>query len=121
MLTQSFLTIPDYYLLACALGLLGQSVRGLLGVFKRMRDKATHSFAPGFFLATLVLGGLSGVIGALVYDVAPMTPASATIEALWNDRNFVLMAISAGYFGADVIEGVLGRHAPHKPRRSRSR
>jgi len=46
-------------------------------------------------------------------------PSTVTDEALWNDRNFLLMAISAGYFGADAIEGILGKHAPGDQRRYR--
>ena len=109
------LSIPDYYLIAATLGLIGQSIRGALGFMKLLRERKAWAFSPQFFATTLILGGLSGTLGALVYDLGHLSPSSITPEQLWNDRNFILMAVSAGYFGADVIEGVLGRHAPHVP------
>lgn len=115
-MSSALTAIPDYYLLAAFLGLTGQGLRGVLGLVKRLRVSGALAFSPLFFVISLVLGCVSGVMGALIYDLAPLTPGNASAEALWNDRNYVLMAISAGYFGADVIEGVLGRHAPHKPR-----
>ena len=111
---QSLADFPEYYVLASTLGVVGQGLRGVLGLIKRLRETGGFAFSPYFFVTSLFLGLLSGLMGALVYDLAPLTPSSASSTQLWNDRNFILMAISAGYFGADVIEGVLGRHVPHK-------
>lgn len=111
---ESLADLPQYYVLASTLGLVGQGLRGVLGLIKHLRETGEFAFSPYFFVTSLFLGVFSGLMGALVYDLAPLTPSSASPAQLWNDRNFVLMAISAGYFGADVIEGVLGRHLPHK-------
>jgi len=111
-MTMNLLDIPHYYILAGMLGLIGQTIRGALGVIKVMRASAKPSFSWSYFSTTLMLGSLSGVMGGLIYDLGPLTPSTITDEALWNDRNFLLMAISAGYFGADAIEGILGKNAP---------
>ena len=104
--------IPNFYILAILLGMAGQGVRGALGIVKRLRLSQSVPISYRYFSSTLILGGLSGLFGGLIYDLGPMTPSSITDEALWNDRNFLLMAISAGYFGADAIEGILGKHNP---------
>lgn len=109
---MSLLDIPTYYLLAALLGMTGQAVRGILGVIKIARSFASLKFSLTYFTSTLALGSISGIMGGLIYDLGPLTPSTITDEALWNDRNFILMAISAGYFGADAIEGILGKHAP---------
>lgn len=111
-MTELDLLIPPYYVAAAVIGLVGQFVRALLGVLKSFRDKGRVAFSPLHFALTQPLGALSGVLGALVYDLKGVTPDQVTMELLWNDRNFILMTLSAGYFGADVIEGVLRRHAP---------
>jgi len=104
--------VPTYYALAAGLGLLGQCMRGVLGLLKQYRDAGRIVLSPLHFALTQPLGALSGVLGALVFDLQGVTPTEVTSAELWNDRNFILMAISAGYFGADVIEGILRRHAP---------
>ena len=109
---MNLLDIPHYYLLAGMLGLIGQAVRGALGVIKILRASQKVSFSWSYFSSTLMLGSLSGVMGGLIYDLGALTPSTISDEALWNVRNFLLMAISAGYFGADAIEGILGKHAP---------
>ena len=111
---MGLISVPEYYLLAALLGVLGQAIRGILGLVKRMRLTGEINFSYRLFVVTLGLGALAGVMGALIYDLAPFSPVTIPTDALWNDRNFILMAISAGYFGADVIEGILGRHAPHR-------
>jgi hypothetical protein len=111
-MTMNLLDIPHYYLLASMLGLIGQAVRGILGLIKRLRTDQTMALSLSYFSATLMLGSLSGLLGGLIYDLGADTPSTISDEALWNDRNFLLMAISAGYFGADAIEGILGKHAP---------
>lgn len=111
-MTMNLLDIPHYYLLAGFLGLTGQALRGILGVIKILRTDGKLSFSWGYFSSTLMLGSLSGIMGGLIYDLGALTPSTISDEALWNDRNFLLMAISAGYFGADAIEGILGKHAP---------
>lgn len=120
-MTMNLLDIPHYYLLAGLLGLIGQGVRGVLGVIKTLRAGDKLVFSWGYFSSTLMLGSLSGVLGGLIYDLGPLTPSTISDEALWNDRNFLLMAISAGYFGADAIEGILGKHAPGDKARYRRR
>ena len=114
---MGLLDIPDYYVLACLLGLTGQAIRGCLGIVKLLRAGDVLSIKWTIFASTLILGALSGLLGGLIYDLGALTPASVPSDALWNDRNFLLMAISAGYFGADAIEGILGRHSPAKARK----
>ncbi len=121
-MTMDLTDIPNYYLLAACLGFVGQSIRGILGIVKRLRTEQAITVSYRYFSSTLILGGLSGLIGGLIYDLGPLTPSTVSDEALWNDRNFLLMAISAGYFGADAIEGILGQHAPgDKARYSRKK
>lgn len=118
-MTMNLIDIPNYYILAGLLGLMGQAVRGVLGVIKILRASGKLTFSWSYFSATLMLGSLSGVMGGLIYDLGALTPSTISDEALWNDRNFLLMAISAGYFGADAIEGILGKHAPGDKARHR--
>jgi len=101
-MTMNLIDIPNYYILAGMLGLIGQAVRGILGVIKTLRTAGALKFSWGYFSSTLMLGVLSGVMGGLIYDLGALTPSTISDEALWNDRNFLLMAISAGYFGAGV-------------------
>ena len=108
------LHLPDFYLAAAALGAGGQAIRAALGLLKMYRLTGAFGFSPALFSMSLGLGAVSGLIGSLVYDLQGRAPAMITMEELANDRNFLLMAIAAGYFGADVIEGVLGKHAPHR-------
>ena len=107
--------LPPFYLAAAFLGGLGQSVRGALGLIKNYREKGAFGFDPVLYGATLCLGAVSGLLGSLVYDLPGTSPAVLSLEAVLDDRNFILMAIAAGYFGADVIEGVLGRYSPANP------
>lgn len=113
MTDTAILGLPAFYVVAALLGAAGQALRGTLGLVKSYRDTAQFAFDYRLFLATLVLGAVSGLIGALVYDLPGVKPSSLSASDLANDRNFILMAVAAGYFGADVIEGVLGRFSPH--------
>lgn len=106
------LHLPDFYLLAALLGSGGQLIRAALGLLKAFRTTGVFGFNGALFGMSLGLGAVSGLIGSLVYDLQGRAPATILMEELANDRNFLLMAIAAGYFGADVIEGVLGKHAP---------
>lgn len=114
---MSLTDIPNYYILAAVFGVLGQGVRGILGILKTVRHEGKLRFSYAYFTSTLTLGCLSGILGGLIYDLGALTPSTISDEALWNDRNFILMAISAGYFGADAIEGILGKHAPGDKKR----
>jgi len=114
---MSLTDIPNYYILAAIFGVFGQAVRGVLGVLKTTRYEGKLRFSYAYFTSTLALGCLSGIMGGLIYDLGALTPSTISDEALWNDRNFILMAISAGYFGADAIEGILGKHAPGDKKR----
>lgn len=111
-MSYDLLGIPAYYCLAAALGAFGQVIRGALGLIKAYRATRTIEFDPYLYAATLVLGAVSGLLGALVYDLPGIEPGDLSFRDLQNDRNYLLMAVAAGYFGADVIEGVLGRYAP---------
>jgi len=111
-MTDPLVSIPVYYGLAAALGLAGQFLRALLGLLKEFRDSGRVVFSPLYFLLSQPLGALSGVLGALVFDLGAQAPSEVTAHQLWDNRNYILMALSAGYFGADVIEGILRRHAP---------
>ncbi len=108
------LSLPSIYILAIGFGLIGQSVRGLLGLAKRYRDFGGFAFNPIFFGISLAMGGVAGLLGALVYDLRGISPIDVSADQLLSDRNFILMAISAGYFGTDVVEGVLGRYNPSR-------
>lgn len=109
---MNLLDIPNYYLLAALFGMTGQGLRGVLGILKTIRARGKVSLSWIYFSTTLSMGLLSGIMGGLIYDLGQLTPSTITDEQLWNDRNFILMAISAGYFGADAIEGILGKASP---------
>lgn len=117
MTDTATLGLPAFYVAAAMLGAAGQALRGTLGLIKAYRETTAFAFDYRLFLATLVLGAVSGLIGALVYDLPGVKPSSLSASDLANDRNFILMAVAAGYFGADVIEGVLGRFSPHRASR----
>lgn len=104
--------IPDLYVVAALLGALGQSIRGGLGLWKRLRDDGALNFDPIFFVLSLGMGAVAGGLAALVYDLRGVSPFLVPSDMLWSDRNFILMTISAGYFGTDAIEGLLGGHKP---------
>lgn len=109
-------SLPHFYLLAFLFGIVGQSMRGLLGLIKRFREFGGFAFKGTFFALTLTLGGVAGLLGALVYDLRGVSPTTITLDQILSDRNFILMAVSAGYFGTDVIEGILGRYTPSRPK-----
>lgn len=109
---EHMLTPPAYFIAAATLGLFGQLIRGLLGLLKTVREPQKSTLCWAAFFLSLPLGALSGLLGALVFDLNGQTPAEIPADIVWSDRNFTLMAISAGYFGADVIEGILRGRNP---------
>lgn len=111
---NALLFLPPFYAMAAILGAVGQSLRGALGLMKHYREEGVLRFDPVLYGVTLALGAVSGLLGSLVYDLPGTSPSDVTFASLTNDRNFILMAIASGYFGADVIEGILGKHDPSK-------
>ena len=116
---QTLIILPPFYALAAILGAGGQSLRGALGLVKHYRETGVFRFDAILYVATLALGAMSGLLGSLVYDLPGKSPSDVSFADLANDRNFILMAIASGYFGADVIEGILGKHSPASPKSRR--
>ena len=67
-------------------GVLGGLARALYGLLKSV--SAGRRFRPGYFLLTLVTGGVLGGVTGLLFDSDPMVCALA------------------GYVGSDVLENV---------------
>ncbi|MBI2579548.1 MAG: hypothetical protein HYW27_01465 [Candidatus Aenigmarchaeota archaeon] len=74
------------FMLTASAGFAGGLIRGLVGVLKQMR--AGRKFRPRYFLLTLVMSGLIGLIAAMFVE---------------NDARF---AVLAGYVGGDFIESL---------------
>ena len=74
------------FFLTAAAGFSGGLIRGLVGVLKQLR--MGRKFRPRYFLLTLVMSGLIGLIAAMFVE---------------NDVRF---AILAGYVGGDFIESL---------------
>ncbi|MBI2173518.1 MAG: hypothetical protein HYT73_04935 [Candidatus Aenigmarchaeota archaeon] len=74
------------FMLTASAGFAGGLIRGLVGVLKQLR--MGRRFRPRYFLLTLVMSGLIGLIAAMFVE---------------NDVRF---AILAGYVGGDFIESL---------------
>ena len=74
------------FMMTAAAGFTGGPIRGLVGVLKQLR--MGRKFRPRYFLLTLVMSGLIGLIAAMFVE---------------NDVRF---AILAGYVGGDFIESL---------------
>ena len=74
------------FMMTAAAGFTGGLIRGLVGVLKQLR--MGRKFRPRYFLLTLVMSGLIGLIAAMFVE---------------NDVRF---AILAGYVGGDFIESL---------------
>jgi Na+/H+ antiporter NhaC len=102
------------WLIVCGfLGLLGQSLRVLIGIKKQIQ---AHKDAPGDYswfsmpelLISLLISIPVGVISGLALNVVNSLPADlSSINAA-----FILSMIAAGYAGTDLIEGLLAKYTP---------
>lgn len=72
------------------LGACGQGVRGLLGIKKAMDSSTPFVFNAQYFITTLLIGAVAGVLTSLL-----------TINPI--------ALFAAGYAGADAIEGLAKR------------
>ena len=77
-----------------SLGVLGGGVRALYGLLKALNTGET--FSKGYFLITLITGGvIGGILGS-------MFEADYRVAAL------------AGYVGTDILENFVKLAVPHK-------
>ncbi len=100
--------IPAWVLtivLGALMGVVGQGIRAIVGLRKE-RDGAAalgrkfiETFAPRRLLISLSIGAIAGGVAAIV--TAPSAPVS------WAA---LLGFGTAGYSGADFVEGVMGQH-----------
>lgn len=74
------------FAITAAAGFVGGLIRGLVGVLKQLR--AGRKFRPRYFLLTIAMSGLIGLIAAMFVE---------------NDARF---AVLAGYVGGDFIESL---------------
>lgn len=90
-----------YIALGIVLGVIGQSVRAIVGV-KKSSDEASFSekaFKDWFeikrLVFSLIIGGTAGALGVIPQLGAPI------------DQQFLLTILASGYAGADFIEGFM--------------
>ncbi|MFB2838737.1 hypothetical protein [Floridanema evergladense] len=90
-----------YLVLGIVLGMVGQSVRAIVGV-KKSSEQASfseESFKDWFemkrLIFSLILGGTAGALGAISQLGTPI------------DQQFLLTIVASGYAGADFIEGFM--------------
>jgi hypothetical protein len=95
-----------YVVLGIILGIVGQSVRAIVGV-KKSSDEASFSekaFKDWFeikrLIFSLIIGGTAGALGAISQLGAPI------------DQQFLLTIVASGYAGADFIEGFMRTKSP---------
>ena len=95
-----FFGIDFGFLLICAFfGMLGQSIRVFIGVYKIVNEEGTAKLKEKFNFAKLFVSLVLGAIcGMLVWFVLTDDPLN---------RVATLLLVSAGYAGADFIEGFL--------------
>ncbi len=99
-----FGVIPIPFVLVCSfLGLIGQLIRGLIGIYKsELEEDETGKMARPVdkkrFIISLILGAFIGAFLCLVFNI----PLSKTD---------IIAIISAGYAGTDFIEGFLTKRA----------
>jgi hypothetical protein len=95
-----------YVVLGIILGIVGQSVRAIVGV-KKSSDEASFSekaFKDWFEIKrlafSLIIGGTAGALGVIPQLGAPI------------DQQFLLTILASGYAGADFIEGFMKTKTP---------
>lgn len=100
MQITEFGIMPIPFVLICAfLGMIGQFIRGLIGIYKsELEEDETGKMARPIdkrrFIISLILGAFIGAFLCLVFNI----PLSKTD---------IVAIISAGYAGTDFIEGFL--------------
>ncbi len=105
------ITIGDELLaliVAGLLGMVGQGVRAVGGI-KKMVDEAqakgvspSEAFSPGWFVVTLMIGFIAGVIAGLTLGIAKLLKTP-------DDNQILLGIAAAGYAGTDFIEAFASR------------
>jgi putative chitinase len=95
-------------ILAGLLGMVGQGVRAVAGI-KKMGDEAqakgvspSAMFSPGWFLVSLAIGFIAGVIAALSLGLSKLLKSP-------DDFQLLLGIAAAGYTGTDFVEAFSSR------------
>jgi hypothetical protein len=95
-------------ILAGLLGMVGQGVRAVAGL-KKMSDDAqakgvspSSAFSPGWFLVSLAIGFIAGVIAGLSLGVSKILKTP-------DDFQLLLGIAAAGYTGTDFVEAFASR------------
>lgn len=95
-------------ILAGILGMVGQGVRAVAGL-KKMSDDAqargvspSSAFSPGWFMVSLAIGFIAGVIAGLSLGLSKILKAP-------DDFQLLLGIAAAGYTGTDFVEAFASR------------
>jgi hypothetical protein len=87
----------NFLLICMGFGIVGQSIRALIGIYKLLLDK-TINFKSEFswvrFGVSLLIGASTGILTFLIYNSN-------------FSKSDLLGMLSAGYAGTDWIEGVM--------------
>jgi len=101
-------------ILAGLLGMIGQGVRAVAGL-KKMGDDAlakgippSSAFSPGWFLVSLAIGFIAGVIAGLSLGVQKIIDDPGNFQLL-------LGIAAAGYTGTDFVEAFSSRFSSGLP------
>lgn len=82
-------------------GFLGQGIRTIVGLYKLTQSGDQSGFSWTRLVMSLIIGVLAGALASIVIITAP------TVLPIQ-----LLAMVSAGYSGADFIEGFVGNYLP---------
>lgn len=101
-------TIAAYILLGAFLGMIGQSIRIIVGIKKKCDDMYNQCkdmrdwFDSKRLIVSLIIGAVAGSLGAI----------SLMDTKIMIDREFLIMIIAIGYAGTDFIESFMKTRLP---------
>lgn len=105
---ENIYTITAYIFLGSFLGMVGQSIRIIVGIKKKC-DDAFHQckemkdwFDSKRLIVSLIIGAVAGSLGAI-----SMLDTTTKIN-----KEYLIMLISIGYTGTDFIEGLIKTRFP---------
>jgi len=90
-------------LIGGACGFLGQGLRTVVGLYKLSQASEQFSFSWTRLGISLIIGVLAGSLASIVVITSPIV---LPIQ--------LLSMVSAGYAGADFIEGFVGNYLPRR-------
>ncbi len=90
-------------LLGSCCGLFGQGIRSIVGLYKLSQIAMPPDLSWTRLVLSLIIGVLAGALASIVVITSP------TVIPIQ-----LLALVSAGYAGADFIEGFIGNYMPGK-------